>query len=286
MAWPFLSSPTPNHRAEHTHSGSNQRPTFEVADILRAHLPDSLHEHSLLSAARAQGTQWHPKLPHRGTGRAHRLLHRLRHPSQQLQLLSRPPLPEMSRAGESALDRSAQRRTAAGCLFSYCLHVTACDQRLGGLERQTDLRPAVRQLDGHPTRLCRAPLARNARHHRRAAHLGPDDGAPHPSALHRARRSLNVRWRTVQALSASRLAIPGQSAVQGLPRKLPRTPGARACRGRAEEPARGALRRVAQGTAGIRLGGVRQTPIRRTATAHRLPWALHPPHCHQQPPHP
>ncbi|QQO54854.1 MAG: hypothetical protein N838_17385 [Thiohalocapsa sp. PB-PSB1] len=46
MASPFLSSPTPHHRAGHTHSGSKQRPTFEVADILRAHLPDSLHEHS------------------------------------------------------------------------------------------------------------------------------------------------------------------------------------------------------------------------------------------------
>jgi hypothetical protein len=46
MASPFLSSPTPHHRAGHTHSGSKQRPTFEVGDILRAHLPDSLHEHS------------------------------------------------------------------------------------------------------------------------------------------------------------------------------------------------------------------------------------------------
>ncbi|QQO56272.1 MAG: hypothetical protein N838_25810 [Thiohalocapsa sp. PB-PSB1] len=44
MASPFLSSPTPHHRAGHTHSGSKQRPTFEVADILRAHLPDSLRQ--------------------------------------------------------------------------------------------------------------------------------------------------------------------------------------------------------------------------------------------------
>jgi hypothetical protein len=51
MASPFLSSPTPHHRAGHTHSGSKQRPTFEVADILRAHLPDSLHEHSLQAFA-------------------------------------------------------------------------------------------------------------------------------------------------------------------------------------------------------------------------------------------
>ncbi|QQO52086.1 MAG: hypothetical protein N838_00565 [Thiohalocapsa sp. PB-PSB1] len=106
-------------------------------------------------------------------------------------------------------------------------------------------------------------MARNARHHRRAAHLGLDDGAPHPSALHRPRRSLNLRWRTVQALSASRLVIPGQSAVQGLPRKLPRTPGARAYHRRVEDTAGHALRRVAQGTARARLGGLRQTPVRR-----------------------
>jgi hypothetical protein len=64
MASPFLPSPTPHHRAGHTHSGSKQRPTFEVADILRAHLPDSLHEHShplhvhkVLSAIQRQKTE-------------------------------------------------------------------------------------------------------------------------------------------------------------------------------------------------------------------------------------
>lgn len=46
MASPFPAHPTFDHQAEHAHAGSNPRPKFEVADILRAQLPEYLHNHS------------------------------------------------------------------------------------------------------------------------------------------------------------------------------------------------------------------------------------------------
>ena len=59
MAHPFPAHPVPGIAAEDTGSGFNPKPTFEVADILRAHLPEyfrshnhPLHVHKVLGAIR------------------------------------------------------------------------------------------------------------------------------------------------------------------------------------------------------------------------------------------
>ncbi len=165
MASPFLSSPTPHHRSgEHTHSGSKQRPTFEVADILRAHLPDSLHEHSH-PLPRAQGTQCHPKLPHRGAGRAHRTyctdcgtLYNSYNSCRDR------PLPEMSRGWRK---RAGSKRAKTNCCrCPIFIPSSRCRMRSttgwGGTDKLIyDLLFA--SATDTPASLCRSSLERNPR---------------------------------------------------------------------------------------------------------------------------